>query len=451
MSKPIATGEGAATLRERSLRDLKPGELDHLFLAAAKPRSEWMIGLELELFGFRRADRAPAEHAELARVLEHLAVSSGHERRFDGSGALVGLEGAGQNITLEPGGQLELATRPHGALVPLRDEVLVYAGRLREAGAREGLGFWALGYHPYRDHASMPHMPKERYDIMRAYFGRRGARALDMMHLTASVQCAVDFSDERNMTDKIRTAARVSPFLTALVASSPFSGGRPNGFKSVRYQVWREVDDDRSGLWPEMLDAEGLTFRRYVERAQRMPPLFFMRGGRHVVAEGRPFAEYASAGFRGTDVTVGDLLDHLTTFFPEIRPKAYVELRGADCVKPEEAVAIAGFWRGILDDEGIRREVDERLSSLGYAELRALQPEVARHGLDAVSAAGPVRELVLWLVRRSHDGLRAGAPDCAECLLPLVERAELGRSPADDLLEAAARGSVEEALLGCIV
>src|SRR5262249_11906140 len=139
-------------------------------------------------------------------------------------------------------------------------------------------------------------------------------------------------------TDKIRTAARISPFLTALVAASPFERGALNGFKTLRYQVWLEMDDERSGIWPEMLDGVGLTYERYVKRAIAVPPFFFMRNGKHVAPkERRPFSYWVEQGFEGTPILVADLIDHLTTFFPEIRPKAYIELRGADCLLPEEA------------------------------------------------------------------------------------------------------------------
>jgi glutamate--cysteine ligase len=273
-----------------------------------------------------------------------------------------------------------------------------------------------------------------------------------MMHCTGSVQCAVDYRDETNMVDKIRTAARVSPFLAALVASSPFSRGRLSGYKTERYQVWLETDDERSGIWPEMLDEEGLTFRRYLTRALRAVPFFFLRDQKHMSPpEQMPFAHYAEHGFMGSQVTVGDLVDHLTTFFPEIRPKGYVELRSADCVRPKEAVSIAGFWRALLDDEEVRRTVDARLLPMGYRELRELQPLVAKHGLEARSAIGQVAEVAEWLVRIAAEGMGASAPDCAECLCPLLELAEAKRSPADQMIAIARERPIKDALERCVV
>jgi glutamate--cysteine ligase len=448
MSKPmIAPTDGGLLLRP--LSETAIDDVSELFLRASKEPSVWLIGMEIELFGFNKRDLSPFDYQTVSKVLgsiaRHWNMSEEHER----SGALVGLRGGGAIISLEPGGQLELATRPHPELKDLRRELCGYTDALHAAADEVDGGFWALGYHPFETRDTMPKMPKARYDVMRAWFQRRGGRGLDMMHCTGSVQCAVDYRDEKNMTDKIRTAARVSPFLVALVASSPFSGGKPSGFKSERYQVWLETDDERSGLWPEMLDREGLSFRRYIARAMKAPPFFFMRDGlfRRPADPATPFGHYVEHGFEGTRVTVGDLVDHLTTFFPEIRPKGYVELRSTDCVPPKEAVAIAGFWRAILDDEAVREEVEARLSPMGWAELRALQPLVARLGLSAVSAVGPVSEIAEWLVKLGSERMYGSAADCAECLEPLLVRALAGRSPADEMLEVAEKSSVQEAVM----
>lgn len=434
----------SGSLLDRPLRDVSRDELvEQLFLKSAKPGTEWYLGLELELFTHHLEDHAAASHETIAKVLERLGAARGMTDVREPDGSLIGLEGDGQIVSLEPGGQLEFASRPHRSLKKMRVELLEYTAGLREAGDSEGLGFYALGQQPFVTRETAPRMPKPRYEMMRRYLGARGARALDMMHLTGSVQCTVDFQSEQNLVDKVRTAARVSPFLSALVAASPFTEGKPNGFKTVRYQIWLETDDERCGLWPEMLDEEGLRPHRYLERAMNAAPMFFIRDDNYVPADDKPFSHFANEGFEGTTVTVADFLDHLTTFFPEVRTKGYVELRGADCVKPKEAVAIGGFWRGVLDDEAVRKEIDDRLSMMDYAALRELQPKIARDGLDADSPAGPVGEVAEWLAERSYGRLAAATPDCAECVLPLVERAKRRKSPADEMLE---KSSIEEAL-----
>ncbi len=446
MSKPMTSDLADDGLLSRPLKDVSIEDIEQLFLAAQKPDREWFVGLELELFGFHREGRAPLAYETLASILKDLGERRGMSPEHELDGRVVGLKGDGMIVSLEPGGQLEFASTPHRTLKSLRNEVCQFTSDLRAIGEKRRVGFWSLGVRPYTDLAGAPRMDKARYHRMRTYFGQRGPRALEMMHLTGSVQCTVDFLDENNLVDKIRTAARVSPFISALTASSPFSKGVPNGYKSLRYQIWLETDEDRAGLWPEMLDEEGLRIRRYLQRAMDAPPVFFIREGRYLPPSLQPMRYFRDHGFEGTPVTVADLVDHLTTFFPEVRPKGYVELRGADGMPPADAVALAGFWRGVLDDEPTRKEVDARLEAMDYEAIRALQPDIARLGLEAVSAAGPVLEVARFLLDAAHRRFLRSQPDCAECLEPLLRRAHEGRSLADDMLQAARRSSLSEAV-----
>lgn len=450
MSRPMTAGDSSlAELLARPLAETTTEQLATLFEKGAKSVEQWMIGLEIELVPLAIGAPEPVQFPAISQVFERLSQRRAMEADREQSGALVGLKGLGHILSLEPGGQAEIATKPYRRLRELNHALASLCRDLAECGQAQGVRFIAIGHHPYADRDSIPKMPKARYDAMRGYLPKRGARGLDMMHLTGSVQCAVDFSDEANMTDKVRTAARVSPFLTALVSASPFSSGKPNGMKTMRYEIWRDVDNPRCGIWKEMVDEEGLTFRRYVEHALDVPAMFFMRDGRYALAEPKPYRSFAQSGFQGTPVTVADFVDHLTTMFPEIRVKSYVELRGADCVMPAEAVAIAGFWRAILDSDSVRRAVNERLGVLSHGDLLALQLDVARRGLDATSPAGDVRELARWLTRTAHEHLRDDTPDCAECVMPLVERAQRGKSPADEMLEAYARAGIEAAIAPC--
>lgn len=441
-----AGDDSLAALLARPLAGTSVDELCELFQKGAKTIDAWMLGLEIELVPLTIQGPESVGYEGLRPVIETLGKLRDMTPEIDPTGALVGLSGGGHILSLEPGGQVELATKPYRRLQELRQAVCDLSADLAAAAAEHGVRLLAIGHHPYADRDTVPKMPKARYDLMRAYLPRRGSRGLDMMHLTGSVQCAVDFSDEDNLKAKIRTAARVSPFLSALVSASPFTLGQPNGMKSMRYEIWRDVDNVRSGIWPEMLDAEGLSFRRYVERALRVPAMLFRRDGRYLIADPVPYSELAKAGFAGTPVTVADFVDHLTTLFPEIRIKSYIELRGADCVLPEMAMGIAGFWRGLLDVPSARQAVDERLSALNYEAVKELQVDVARRGMAASSVSGPVAEIASWLAQTAYQSLKGGAPDCADCLLPLVEQAASGRSPADEMLERYAKEGIVSAL-----
>lgn len=444
MSKPMT--QVTRELLELPMAEASLEDLRSLFLKAAKPDTQWLVGAEFECFAVHREDGRPAEHATLSELVSALGRLGEWEEETEHTGEVVGLKGDMQSVSLEPGGQLEFATRPYRALRSMRDEILGFTRDLKDMGAARGLEFWCLGHQPFVHLDDVPRMPKARYDRMRSFMAQRGPRALEMMHLTGSIQCALDFSDETNLTNKIRTAAKVSPYLSALVAASPFTRGRPNGFKSLRYQIWLETDDDRCGIWPEMLDATGLNAERYIERALRTPAMFIMRDGRYLKPDERPFRQLAEEGFEGQTIRVQDFLDHLTSFFPEVRVKNYIELRGADCLRPEFVSAVAGFWRGLLDDEATRMEVDQRLACMDYHALRALQPQVARYGLQAESPAGQVLEVIRWLVDKAYHRLLNGSPDCAHCLQTLKEQAERGRSPADEMLEVARTGTVRDAL-----
>lgn len=215
----ILGGADGADVLSRPVLELSKDELSGIFLEAAKPDSQWYLGLEIELLPFRTANLESVPHSTLSKVIDVLADRTGMQREYEPNGALTGLKGGGQLVSLEPGGQLEFASRPHRSLKALQSELLNYTGHLKEAGATEGLNFWAMGQQPFVDRDTSPKMPKPRYEMMRAYLGKRGARALDMMHLTGSVQCTVDFQNEENLVNKVRTAARVSPFLSALVAA----------------------------------------------------------------------------------------------------------------------------------------------------------------------------------------------------------------------------------------
>lgn len=444
MSKPMLD-EGSGDLGSRPLAETSMAELEKLFIGSAKPDTQWYVGCEVELFTFHEDTKRPADHGTIRELLEGMGARLGLKPEHEVNGELIGLSGDGQNVSLEPGGQLELATRPHRSLSALRKEIVDWCRELSDEGKSRGLGFWALGEQPFVNRDTAPVMPKPRYAIMREHL--TGSRGRDMMHLTGSVQVTVDFANEQNLVDKVRTAARVSPFFSALVAASPFKEGKLSGMKTDRYAIWLDTDAARCGIWPEMVDEEGLTAKRYIDRTLDTPAMFFRRGDGYRPADKETtLREYAQTGFEGTPVTVADYLDHLTTFFPEIRIKNYVEMRGADCLVPEEAVAVGGFWRGILDDEATRKAVDERLSSLGHAELVGMSPDIARYGLEADSPVGPVGDMVEWLVEAAYSRLKGSAPDCAECVLPLLERARRRRSPADDLIERAQTMSVADAL-----
>jgi glutamate--cysteine ligase len=284
---------------------------------------------------------------------------------------------------------------------------------------------------------------------MRPYLAARGRRGPDMMAMTASGQVSYDFSSPQDMAEKLRVALAAQPAVTALLANSPIVAGRPSGWKSFRVAVWEETDPSRSGLLPFAFEPAFLEdpYRRYTEWALDVPMVFLRRDGRYLSTGGRTFRTFLAEGLEGERATLSDWDDHLTTLFPEVRVKGVVEVRGADSCDPAHTKALVALWKGILYDEDARAWAWDLVKGLTVAERRALMHDAGREGLAAPLPGGrPLRELARSLVDAAAHGLcrqrccGQRGEDERVWLEPLRARAESGRSPADDALDAFARG-----------
>jgi glutamate--cysteine ligase len=307
----------------------------------------------------------------------------------------------------------------------------------------------AVGYRPWGTPSSAAWMPKSRYLVMRPFLAARGARAEDMMSMTASVQVSYDFGSERDLAEKLRAALAAQPAVVALYANSPVVNGRDSGWKSFRTAVWEEVDPARSGMLAFAFDPgfEDDAYHRYVEWALDVPMIFVRRGGRYLETGGRTFREFLETGLYGERPTLGDWEDHLTTLFPEVRVKGVVEVRGADACDAAMTKALAALWKGILYDREARGEALQLFGGRDGPARRALMIAAGREGLAARLAGGPaLREVAAELVEIAARGLcrqrccGEKGQDGRVWLEPLRERAASGRSPADDALEAFRRG-----------
>jgi glutamate--cysteine ligase len=279
-------------------------------------------------------------------------------------------------------------------------------------------------------------MPKARYAPMRAYLPTRGARALDMMTMTATVQANYDWSDEDDVRRKMRMAMGVSPIVAAIYANSFLVNGRDSGFATFRYEVWRDVDPDRCGLLPFVFD-DDFSYRRYVEWTLDVPLIFLRRGGRYLPANGVTFRRFWKEGLHGERATVGDYQDHLTTLFPEVRLKNVLEVRGADAGDPDMNAALPALWKGLLYDENACAEAWKLVARESFDERLALQRDVARLGLRAEVGGRKVLDLARELVGIAASGLLgthcldAAGRDERAVLEPLRPVLESGRTPAD--------------------
>jgi glutamate--cysteine ligase len=409
------------------------------FRGGAKPPASFRVGIEQEKIGVRD-DGTPVPYegpTGIEELLRRLEARGFAAKREDGH--IIALERGGDRITVEPGGQVELS----GAALPTVTggvEVLrAHVAEVRELAAGLGIRFLGIGARPFGTIDDVPWLPKRRYGVMRTYFpthGRSSRLAHYMMRQTATVQANFDYLDEAEAATKIRTAFGVTSIVTALFAASPISEGRPNGFKSFRAAIWLETDEDRAGLLPFVFQP-GFAFRDYAEWALDVPMFFVVRGGHYRPAGAITFRRFIREGFEGERATLADWELHLSTLFPEVRLKRYVEVRGADAGPLEMAAALPALWRGLLDDRQACADAWSLVADHDFAAREALRRVVPREGLAARLGSHTLRDLAADLVRIAREGLSRlpNGLDDAKLLAPLDAYAAAGRCPADDLLD----------------
>jgi glutamate--cysteine ligase len=416
--------------------------------AGSKPERDWRIGTEHEKFGFYRQDYAPVPYAGergIRALLETLHERFGWDPVTE-NGNIIALSRQdcpkGGAISLEPGGQLELSGAPLETVHDTHEELRQHLSEVSEIGDEFGIGFLGLGFSPKWTLAETPIMPKERYAIMMRYMPTRGRRGLDMMFRTATVQVNMDFGGEADMVAKMRVGLALQPVATALFANSPFTDGRPNGFQSYRAEVWRDTDPDRTGLLPFAFE-NGMGFERYADYALDVPMYFVYRDKRYIDVAGASFRDFLGGklpALPGVRPTLDDWADHLTTLFPDVRLKRFLEMRGADAGSFAQILALPALWAGLLYDKDALSEASALIGDWTLEEMQALRDAVPRLGLGAPFRGGTVRDVVRIVVRLAQAGLKRRArlnrkgDDETKALLPLIETVEEGRSPADRLL-----------------
>jgi glutamate--cysteine ligase len=413
--------------------------------AGCKPRAEWRIGTEHEKFGYTQDDLRPLPYEGERSVRALLEGLVGHFgwRPILEAGRPIALQRGRANITLEPGGQFELSGAPVATLHETCCEVHEHLDQVRTVAAPLGIGMLGLGFQPKWRREDIPWMPKGRYRIMREYMPKKGRLGLDMMLRTCTIQVNLDFASEADMVKKFRVGLALQPVATALFANSPFTDGRPNGFLSYRSHIWTDTDPDRSGILPFVFDPD-MGFERYVEYALDVPMYFIYRDGKYVDASGQSFRDFLAGrlpALPGEIPTVTDWNDHLTTLFPEVRLKRFLEMRGADGGPWRSLCALPALWAGVLyHDEPLDQAYDwiEDWTIEEHAQLRA---EVPRGGLRTPFRGGTVQDLAKRMLELAETGLRRRAEedwagqDERQFLTALTGIAETGRTPAEGLLD----------------
>ena len=405
-------------------------ELVAYFEAAGKPPDRWRVGSEHELIGVRRDGTAPAYGGRdgIGAVLDGFAAR-GWSPVIE-SGHVIALIAGDSQITIEPGGQLELASPPLSddrALTGLLDQ---HVRTLGEISGDLGLAWLATGFRPWGRREDVPWMPKDRYGVMRAYMPTVGSRGLDMMLRTATVQVNLDFADADDARAKLRALMGVTSIMTALWAASPIVDGRISGFQSYRAWIWRDTDAARCGLLPFVFD-DGDVFRAYTEWALDVPMYFVYRGG-YRAAGGLTFRRFLAEGWQGERATRADWALHLSTLFPEVRMKKYLEVRGCDCGSLGMIAALAPMCRGLVYDRDALAATTALTAHLSVADRERLADEVPRAGLAARAGSRPLLDLARELVAIARAGLAKVAPTEIPLLEPVERIAATGRTQADD-------------------
>ncbi len=308
-------------------------------------------------------------------------------------------------MTLEPGGQLELSGAPLHSIHQTCGEIDTHLNQVKTIAADLSIGFLGVGYQPKWPISEVPSMPKGRYEIMRRYMPTRGTLGLDMMLATCTVQVNLDFDSEATMAQMFRIGLALQPIATALFANSPFKHGKPTGFLSYRSHVWTDTDPDRCGILPFVFE-DGFGFERYVDYMLDVPMYFVYRNGRYIDVAGQSFKDFLAGrlpGYPGEYPTIADWTDHLTTAFPEVRLKQFLEMRGADGGPWNRLCALPAFWVGLLYDTSARDAAWDLVKDWTPEEIAVMQTDVARLALKAPFRTGTVRDLAV-----SHPANFAG-------------------------------------------
>jgi glutamate--cysteine ligase len=411
-----------------------------------KPKADWRIGTEHEKFGYLRDTHLPLPYdgpRSIRAMLEGMQARFGWEPVLE-AGNIIGLVKDGANVSLEPGGQLELSGAPLETIHQTCDEVNVHLAQVKEIADTLDIGFIGLGAAPEWSNDQMPQMPKGRYKLMTDYMGRVGTHGTQMMYRTCTVQVNLDFSSESDMVKKMRVALALQPVATALFANSPFFDGKLNGHKSWRSRVWRGLDDARTGMLPFVFE-KGFGFEAWAEYALDVPMYFVYRDGKYIDALGQSFRDFLKGelpALPGETPTLSDWADHLTTLFPEARIKKFIEMRGADGGPWRRLCALPAFWVGLTYDQAALDAAYDMVKDWDAETREGLRVAASEGGLQAEFGGIKMHDLAREAVAIAHGGLKARArpgagglvPDETHFLNALSESIDTGQTPADELL-----------------
>jgi glutamate--cysteine ligase len=421
-------------------------QLIEWFAERGKPKSAWRIGTEHEKFLFHKDGFKPVayEGAQGVGVLLRLLKEQYDMQPIIEKGYIIGLKsGDGGSITLEPGGQLELSGAQLESLHETCAETGAHLRQMREITQQLELCMLGVGFQPLWQRRDISWMPKGRYKIMRQYMPKRGQLGLDMMLRSCTVQVNLDYEDERDMVRKFRTSLALQPIATALFANSPFKDGQPSGLKSTRAEAWTDTDPDRCGV-PGFVFDDNFGYARWVDYILDVPMYFLHRGEDYLDVSGLSFRDFMAGklpGFEGQFPSVADFEDHMTTAFPEVRLKGYLEMRGADGGSWGNICALPALWVGLLYDGGALDAAETLIKGITASDVESARMAVAKDGLQAEMAGRSVHKIAHEVLEIAEAGLKSRKLLDSKCedevkyLAPLQEIVKSGKTYADEMLD----------------
>jgi glutamate--cysteine ligase len=419
-------------------------QLVEYFSSGSKPKSAWRIGTEHEKFVFDTKTLRPVPYEGphgIAAIFQGL-TRFGWET-IEENGKVIALTKDGCNISLEPGGQFELSGAPVESIHQTCAEVGNHLSQVKAIGAELGVGFLGMGFQPKWSRNETQWMPRNRYQIMRDYMPKRGKLGIDMMTRTCTVQVNLDFADEADMVKKLRVSLALQPIATALFADSPFTEGKPNGFKSFRAHIWTDTDPDRTGPLPFAFE-DGMGFERYADYLLDVPMYFVYRNGQYIDASGQSFRDFLKGklpALPGEMPTTADWSDHATTAFPEVRVKKFLEMRGADGGPWDRLCALPALFVGLLYDQTALDAAWDLVKNWTPEDRANLKAAVPKQALKAKFGKGTVQDIALETLKIARHGLNArksgdlAGTDESGFLNVLQTIADSGECPADEKLK----------------
>ena len=413
--------------------------------AGEKPRDAWRIGTEHEKLVYRTSDFGAPSYDERGGIRDLLmALTEYGWTPVEEGGKVIAMAGPDGTVSLEPAGQLELSGAPLENLHDTCAETGRHLAQVKAIGEKLGIGFLGLGMWPDKRRDELPIMPKGRYAIMLRHMPRVGSMGLDMMLRTCTIQTNLDYASEADMAKKFRVSLALQPLATALFANSPFTEGRPNGMLSYRSHIWSDTDPHRTGMLPFVFE-DGFGYERYADYMLDVPMYFVFRDGKYIDAAGQSFRDFLRGelpALPGEKPRASDWEDHMSTAFPEVRLKSFLEMRGADGGPWSRICALPALWVGLLYDQGALDAAWDLVKDWDMAGREELRKAVPKLALDApLPGGGTLRDVAPEVLKIARAGLAArgrlntAGDNESGFLGPLDDIVASGKVPAQVLLD----------------